>query len=59
MEYNPNLECYNPLCELVSGFYLTDRYPPFTDLDLTCEDIKQNIPKAQKLIQALLQEIKL
>jgi HEPN domain-containing protein len=53
VKYNPDLESYRDLCEHVSGYYFTDRYPALVDTGLTCEDIEKDIEKAKGFIKAL------
>lgn len=53
VKYNPDLESYRDLCERVSGYYFTDRYPALVDTGLTCEDIEKDLEKAKRFIQAL------
>jgi HEPN domain-containing protein len=53
IRYNPDLEEFRKLCERVSGYYLADRYPPFTPSELTCSDIQKDIEGAKRLIKAL------
>ena len=53
VKHNEDLESYRDLCERVSGYYFTDRYPALVDTGLTCEDIEKDLEKAKRFIQAL------
>ena len=51
--YNPKLADFRGLCERVSGYYFAQRYPPLILPGLTCDDIREDIKEARKLIKAL------
>jgi HEPN domain-containing protein len=53
VKHNEDLESYRDLCERVSGYYFTDRYPVLVDTGLTCEDIEKDVEKAKRFIKAL------
>lgn len=53
VKYNPDLEIFYDLCENVSGYYIADRYPPTTAIELISEDIKKDIKEAKKLVQTM------
>jgi HEPN domain-containing protein len=53
VKHNEDLESYRDLCERVSGYYFTDRYPALVDTGLTCEDIEKDVEKARRFIKAL------
>lgn len=44
---------FRPLCERVSGFYLTDRYPTLGTVGLDREDVQKELPESRHLIEAL------
>jgi len=50
---NPDLASYLPLCERVSGYYIIERYPPLTSLDLTRGDLQRDLELARGLILTL------
>lgn len=52
-QHNHALEPYRPLCERVSGFYITERYPSLGDTGLELQDIHQELPQARHLIRQL------
>lgn len=52
-KHNNELENYRDLCERVSGYYFTERYPPLGVFDLTSEDIKNDLIIAKKFIKAM------
>lgn len=55
MKYNPKLECFRGLCERVSGYYLTERYPSLAE-ELSCEEVKQGIEEAEEFIKTMFGE---
>ena len=59
VNYNPALEEFRKLCEKVTGYYLVDRYPLFTSLDLTYEDIEKDLEYARKFINTMFSDEKL
>jgi len=59
VKYKPELEAFRKLCEKISGYYVMDRYPLFADSGLTCEDVKNDLPEAKRLIQMLFPDEKL
>jgi len=58
VKYNESLEAFYELCEKVSGYYLADRYPPFSDLGLTCEDIEKDLREVERFIKAMFPDEK-
>jgi HEPN domain-containing protein len=54
VKYKKGLEFYRDLCEHVSGYSFTDRYPALVDTGLTCEDIEKDVEKAKRFIKALV-----
>jgi HEPN domain-containing protein len=54
-----DLEKFRDLCELVSGYYLAERYPIFSAAGLSCEDIKENILRARKFIKMMFPAAKI
>ncbi len=53
IKYNSNLSTFCDLCERISGYYFTERYPPLGEEEFTCEDIKKDINEAEEFIKAL------
>jgi HEPN domain-containing protein len=49
-EYNPSLESFRTLCKRVSGYYLIERYPAPTSLDLDRVDIEKDIEEAKEFV---------
>jgi len=49
-EYNPSLELFRTLCKRVSGYYLIERYPAPTSLDLDRVDIEKDIEEAKEFV---------
>jgi len=56
VRYNPNLKTFRDLCERVSGYYYTERYPALVDTELTCKDIEKDVEEAKRFIKALIGE---
>jgi HEPN domain-containing protein len=56
IKHRPTLEKYRGLCERVSGYYFSERYPALIDSELTCEDIEKDINEAEKFINELKME---
>lgn len=56
IKYNPTLESFRKLCERVSGYYLTERYPKLIPSELTTADIEKDVKEAHDLIEALFGE---
>jgi len=59
VEFNSNLTSFYPLCERVSGYYFTERYPMLIEKGLTCEDIERDIKEAKEFIRTMFPEEKL
>lgn len=56
IKYNSNLEVFRLLCERVSGYYFTERYPPLSEEGLTREDIEKDLKQSKRFIEILLNE---
>lgn len=56
IKYNSNLEVFRLLCERVSGYYFTERYPPLSEESLTREDIEKDLKQSKRFIEVLLNE---
>lgn len=54
IRYNPDLQNFYNLCERVSGYYFTERYPPLSHACLSDEDIKNDLQEAETFIHLLL-----
>ena len=48
---NPELDIFHGFCERTSSYYIADRYPPFGSLEITKEDIKEDLVSAKKLVK--------
>ena len=59
VQYNSELSTFYPLCERVSGYYITQRYPKLIDDILDYEDIKNDIILATELVNKLFPAVKL
>jgi len=53
VKYDQNMGSFRALCERVSGYYFTERYPKLVEEELTCEDIKNDLNEAKRFIEAL------
>ncbi|HAV42680.1 TPA: hypothetical protein DCX15_01505 [bacterium] len=51
--YDKVLESFYDLCERVSGYYFTERYPSLIEEELTTEDIEKDLIEAEDLIEVL------
>ena len=49
VENSPHLEEFRALCERVTDYYFTERYPKLTAPELTLEDIKKRFRRSKKL----------
>jgi hypothetical protein len=58
-EYDENLADYIDICEKVSGYYLSLRYPTVAVSELTYDELTQDLADARILIQALYPDEKL
>lgn len=54
VEYNPRLEKFRGLCERVTGYYFTERYPLIVPTDLSSDDLRNDIKAAEELTAVLL-----
>lgn len=53
IEHEPELASFKELCERVSGYYFSERYPTLDHTELTCEEVKNDLEEAQKLVDIL------
>jgi HEPN domain-containing protein len=56
VKFIPELSSFYSLCERVSGYYFTERYPSLTKEGLTCEDIQNDIREAEYFLKSLFAE---
>ncbi len=56
VKYDPSLEIFRDLCERVSGYYFSERYPALIDTELTIEDLEKDIKQAKMFIEKLFGE---
>lgn len=54
VEFESGLEGFRELCERVTGYYYTERYPMIVPSELTTEDIAKDKTEAEALINALI-----
>ena len=52
-EFDAGLEEFRELCERVSGYYYTERYPMVVPSELMTEDIEKDRVEAEKFIHGL------
>jgi HEPN domain-containing protein len=53
VEYAPHLEEFRTLCERVTDYYFTERYPKLTTPELSLEDIKKDLEGAKNFVNAI------
>ncbi len=53
LKVDPSLEKYRSACEIISAFYLTERYPTFFETTPTEEKVRSLLEETQGLIQGL------
>jgi HEPN domain-containing protein len=53
VERLPELESSRGLCERVTGYYFTERYPQLLPSGLTIEDIERDLAEAETFVQTL------
>lgn len=53
VEFNPALERFKELCERITGYYYTERYPMIMPSDLTTDDLLKDKADAMKLVKTL------
>jgi HEPN domain-containing protein len=50
------LTSFYPLCERISGYYFTERYPSLTEEELSCEEVEKDMQEAKEFIKAMFGE---
>lgn len=53
IKYNQSLQEFKELCEIVSSYYFIERYPLLHELELTEDELKEEIETAKKFIKAM------
>lgn len=56
IKYKSEIESFKDLCERVSGYYFTQRYPIMEFIEVTCEDIEKDKMEALNLIRVLTEK---
>ncbi|MEK7679062.1 MAG: HEPN domain-containing protein [Deltaproteobacteria bacterium] len=56
VKYAPQLERFRQLCEMVTGYYLLQRYPFFAE-EPAKKEIEKCLKEAQALVEALVENI--
>lgn len=56
VEFAPSLEVFRGLCERVTGYYYTERYPMIVPSELTTDDILKDKGDAEKFIEHLVRQ---
>lgn len=54
IEFNPQLKGFRSLCERITNYYFTERYPKLTVPELTHEDIKKDLEEAKAFIKLII-----
>ncbi|MDO8636079.1 MAG: HEPN domain-containing protein [Dehalococcoidia bacterium] len=57
IEYDASLEIFRSDCQMITVFYLIERYPLSTEPVTTETDIRENIERAKALVDKLRQAI--
>jgi len=52
-EFIPQLESFRLLCERVTNYYYTQRYPVFAEIGIICAVIQRNLIEARELVKSL------
>ena len=52
-KYQQELEKFRDLCERVSGYYLAERYPPLSALELSSADIRRDLKEAREFVKLM------
>jgi len=53
VKFRPELGLFYPLCEKISGYYFSERYPPLSKEGISAKDMGKNIADAENFINAL------
>lgn len=53
VESDASLDGFRELCERVTGYYYTERYPMIIPTELTTDDVTKDIAEAENLIKAM------
>ena len=52
-KYQQELENFRDLWERVSGYYLAERYPPLSALELSSADIRRDLKEAREFVKLM------
>ena len=52
-KFVPALEAHRDLCERVSGYYMAQRYPPLSDLELSVADVRKDVSDARQFVKLM------
>jgi len=53
VKYDSSLKAFRKLCEKISTYYFSERYPKSLDSDTTTEEVEQDMSKADQLRKIL------
>lgn len=53
LAYDPSLEPFRAVCQMITGFYLVERYPFITAAGLTEDDVRHSLAQVKGLIEKL------
>lgn len=53
IDFDSELEKFRDLCEKVTGYYFTERYPILVSSELTVDDIQADRTETEKFVRAL------
>ncbi|GEM_PF-3575696 len=54
--YDPSLESFRAACQRITAFYLVERYPLLTNVELTVDDVRNSLNQVEALIEKLRSE---
>jgi len=56
IQYDPEFEQYRTVCQLITTFYFTERYPFFLETELTEKDVVESLNLTRKLVDKVRSE---
>jgi HEPN domain-containing protein len=54
--YDPSLEQFRAPCQMITGFYLAERYPILTETGLTEDRVRESLQQVRNLVRRLQSE---
>ena len=56
LNYDASLESFREVCQKIAAFYFVERYPLFTDVGMTEEDVRDSLAQIEGLVERLRTE---